>query len=357
MGAKEEIIQALAQITEGVNPLTGEIISLQELRQDPAFQEAFRGFLRAYGKAAPKRTYAWYEQEYPQHVVLLWKGDFLAAHNHSALVLNRLLGYRLYIDSYQRKTTGGPDKERITTALREAGFSYILVRRGELEERFDRDNPFAELAEPDTAAETAGASEFPEVLLRALYPELEEYPAGMGERLTEFLESPAAFPDKYHRDGEILLAYYRDGLTLRKVGERFSITGERVRQLLQRELKRLRRKPIRLYLTGEASLPTKAAPGSVPETRDGTLSISALARLLPVPEGGKLRYGEIKDWLIAAGDLRLTEDETLVPTPQGEAHGIRRGKRVNGAGMEYEGVYLEPEGQEYIRGNLEAILS
>ena len=92
------------------------------------------------------------------------------------------------------------------------------------------------------------------------------------------------------------------------------------------------------------------------------ISISELARRLSahISNEDKLRYADVSSWLVAAGDLVRVEDGAaiiMIPTSQGNEHGIKRGKRTNAAGIEYIGVFLEPSAQAYIADNLDSILT
>ena len=94
-----------------------------------------------------------------------------------------------------------------------------------------------------------------------------------------------------------------------------------------------------------------------------TMSISGLARLLSMKtkkaSGLTVRYADIAEWLVASGDLlddKSDEKAIKIPTLQGQQHGIKRGERINASGLPYVGVYLEPEGQQYIIDNLDSIL-
>ena len=47
----------------------------------------------------------------------------------------------------------------------------------------------------------------------------------------------------------------------------------------------------------------------------------------------------------------------MIPNSQGNEHGIKRGRRTNASGIEYIGVFLEPNAQAYIADNLDSILA
>ena len=92
------------------------------------------------------------------------------------------------------------------------------------------------------------------------------------------------------------------------------------------------------------------------------LESSELARRLSahISNEDKLRYADVSSWLVASGDLVRVEDGTaiiMIPTSQGNEHGIKRGRRTNASGIEYIGVFLEPNAQAYIADNLDSILA
>lgn len=48
-------------------------------------------------------------------------------------------------------------------------------------------------------------------------------------------------------------------------------------------------------------------------------------------------YADVTSWLVAAGDLVRVEDGAaiiMIPTSQGNEHGIKRGRRANADGIE-----------------------
>ncbi len=260
----DNIVNTLDLIVDGVDPSTGEIIDTDTLKQNPEFQRALRALGKKYRSKSSKRkgTYAKYEEAYPNHVIIMKEGFFYSAHNKSAAVLNRILDYALAEDYLDRISTGGPNYEKISSALEEEGVSFILVEGGELVERFDGEDPF----------------------------------------------------------------------------KKYVIDDENVKQ--------------------DSPLDNTVFAS------ENSKSISEMARRLSEKTvhtfGVKLRYEDIASWLVSEGDLKESEDNNgitiRVPTKQGEQHGIYKGKRVNSSGLEYEGVFLEPPGQQYIRENLGRIL-
>ena len=108
-----------------------------------------------------------------------------------------------------------------------------------------------------------------------------------------------------------------------------------------------------------AWLSARIIPPNTPEAPRDVISISEIARKISERTQTMLRYEDIASWLVSVNDLdEYTEDGKIfrIPTQQGEAHGIKRGKRKNSSGIEYVGVYLEPVAQRYITENLPLII-
>ena len=401
MSGISNMIEILDMISKGIDPSTGEVVDVEVLKKDPSFHGALKRLTQTYRKTSTGGAYAQFEAAYPKYAIIMTEGYFFAAHNKSAFVLNRVLQYKVALDYYKRPSTGGPDYEKISAVFQEEGISFLLVSKGELVERFDGEDPFEKycISEDDCNAfisremsEYSGnpviekpASKstlskplgYPFNLLRELLPDREEYPSDIADRLAAVLASEKVFSQKYRRDAECISEYYKSGRTMEEIGTEYGITRERIRQIIKRGLKKMSRKVVLSYLSGETE--TIEAPKSQetvtmvstdkrsisndPSTVTGeSISISELARRLSkkMPSGEKLRYADISSWLIAVGDLATIEDDagsTTVPSEQGVAHGIKRGHRVNAAGIEYVGVFLEPDAQKYISDNLNNILA
>lgn len=398
---KKNITDTLKMISEGVDPLTGEVVDIKELKQDPAFQSALRDLVRACGNSRSGSKYAQMEAAHPEYAVIMAEGYFFAAHNKSAFVLNRVLGYRLGLDFYRRPTTGGPVFEKIAGAFQQEGLAYILVRNGEVAEQVEGENPFikyqidddvckrfiseemsgysAETGEPPMPLQKAekNTEGYPYNLLKELLPDGTEYPTDIEKRLAEVLSSETVFTQVYRRDADCVREYYENERTLEEIGTEYGISRERIRQIIKRALQKLRRKTVLSYLTGDsdtlcfskretAKIPiTERGEPSLNQMRpttQGSISISEFARRLSVQATGgvRLRYADITSWLLAVGDLIRVEEASgsvTIPTSQGIEHGIKRGKRTNSAGKEYVGIYLVPNGQEYLTENLQKILA
>ena len=218
---------------------------------------------------------------------------------------------------------------------------------------------------------------YPQNLLKELIPAQEKYPPDIANRLTEVLETEKVFSQRYRRDAECISKYYEGGRTLEEIGTNYGITRERIRQIIKRGLKKMRRKAVLSYLTGETDTleiaKSKKAdntvsegdfsiPEDLPSSSEESISISELARRLSLRTSGrkKLRYADISSWLINVGDLMKTGDNSApdtVPTEQGIAHGIKRAKRMNASGIEYVGIFLEPDAQKYVSDSLNEILA
>ena len=58
-------------------------------------------------------TYADFEKQFPDYIIIRKEGCFYETYRKSAKVLSRELEYKLYEDYYGRLTAGGPDCEKI----------------------------------------------------------------------------------------------------------------------------------------------------------------------------------------------------------------------------------------------------
>ena len=401
MSGINNMIEVLDMISNGIDPLTGEVVDVENLKKDSAFQNALKKLIQTYRKTSTGGVYAQFEATYPKHAIIMTEGYFFAAHNKSAFVMNHVLHYKVALDYYKRPSTGGPDYKKISSAFHEEGISFLLVSKGELVEQVDGEDPFEKYSINEDACETFVSKEmseysantvienaapknisskpmgYPHNLLKELLPDREEYPSDIANRLAKVLASERVFSQRYRRDAECISEYYESGRTMEEIGTEYGITRERIRQIIKRGLRKMSRKVVLSYLSGETE--TIEAPKSQetvtlvstdkrsnlndpPSVTEESISISELARRLSTntPSEKTLRYSDISSWLIAVGDLATIEDDmgnTIVPTEQGLAHGIKRGHRVNAAGIEYVGIFLEPDAQKYLSDNLGNILT
>ena len=401
MSGINNMIEVLDMISNGIDPLTGEVVDVENLKKDSAFQNALKKLIQTYRRTSTGGVYVQFEATYPKHAIIMTEGYFFAAHNKSAFVMNHVLHYKVALDYYKRPSTGGPDYKKISSAFHEEGISFLLVSKGELVEQVDGEDPFEKYSINEDACETFVSKEmseysantvienaapknisskpmgYPHNLLKELLPDREEYPSDIANRLAKVLASERVFSQRYRRDAECISEYYESGRTMEEIGTEYGITRERIRQIIKRGLRKMSRKVVLSYLSGETE--TIEAPKSQetvtlvstdkrsnlndpPSVTEESISISELARRLSTntPSEKTLRYSDISSWLIAVGDLATIEDDmgnTIVPTEQGLAHGIKRGHRVNAAGIEYVGIFLEPDAQKYLSDNLGNILT
>lgn len=86
------------------------------------------------GRGSKKNTYAYWESEYPEYVVVKHEGFFWTCRGDSAETIGRLLGYKLG-GSADNPITGSPSLDDIVDALRAHNISYIVVDNGEIIEK------------------------------------------------------------------------------------------------------------------------------------------------------------------------------------------------------------------------------
>ena len=95
--------------------------------------------------------------------------------------------------------------------------------------------------------------------------ELSDLPPDFDRRLAVAIST---FPSN-HDPGEILLPRYRDGATLHEIASAIGVTRERIRQLIEQYIKRLRHPDIMRYLNcGIENIPPKASKTMIKKLED-----------------------------------------------------------------------------------------
>ncbi|MDC7280010.1 hypothetical protein NXH64_10915 [Butyrivibrio fibrisolvens] len=415
MESVKNITELIKAITLGVDPTTGERVDIEILKKDKDFQDSLRELLKKVNLSPGKSMYTEMEEAYPNHVIIQLERYMYCAHNRSAFVLNQLLEYRLIIDRLGRPTTGGPDYDKISNVLKAAGVSFLCVSKGELVEVFNGENPFDkyrvdvsdyealiesivtetglenndEITDKNTVMESDEKKhlseeiennrkkQYPYNLLEKILPDQEMYPEDIEQRIMAIIEIKK--DGRYGRDYECILKYYRDGMTLAEIGYEYTLTGERVRQLIARGLRRLKSKDNIRYLNGKAdtlivpagkisanilsstSVNVEAIPFYNSKISEDAFSISKT--LMDLFNQGisekRLQYIDVIQWFYSVGDINVYEENgknIYVPTAQGDLHGIKRGIGKTVSGKEFFGILLEPTGQKYISDNLHEII-
>ena len=132
MSGINNMIEVLDMISNGIDPLTGEVVDVENLKKDSAFQNALKKLIQTYRRTSTGGVYAQFEATYPKHAIIMTEGYFFAAHNKSAFVMNHVLHYKVALDYYKRPSTGGPDYKKISSAFHEEGISFLAaLDRGE----------------------------------------------------------------------------------------------------------------------------------------------------------------------------------------------------------------------------------
>lgn len=95
--------------------------------------------------------------------------------------------------------------------------------------------------------------------------ELSDLPSDFNRRLSVAIST---FPSN-HDPGEILLPRYRDGATLQEIASSIGVTRERIRQLIEQYIKRLRHPDIMRYLNcGIENIPPKTSKAMIKKLED-----------------------------------------------------------------------------------------
>ena len=216
-------------------------------------------------------------------------------------------------------------------------------------------------------------SAYPGNLLREIFDEPTTLAPNAAERLCAVLDELFA---KNERNRQILSARYEAGQTLESIGAAHGVSKERIRQILEKDLRKLRRKNVRAYLLGETEQLRKPKAAVQPEPQpplhlrpeqlarcvcdpDG-ISMTEFARRLTAlkdeTEPGALTGRQLSDRLLSEGYLteQLSETDDLFrrPTPAGESVGITLTKRTGKDERSFTMVTLTEQAQRWLIGRL-----
>ena len=212
------------------------------------------------------------------------------------------------------------------------------------------------------------ASQYPGNLLKAIFDEPTELPADVSERLQAAINELFA---EHDRSRAILTARFEAGRTLESIGEVYGISRERVRQIVEKDLRKLRRKNVRAYLSGETEQLRKPKPSTKEAQPLLRLRPDQLARYVCDPDGismtvfarrltelkdadqpGELTGRQLSEQLLVEGFLteQFAETDNLLrrPTPAGEAVGIILTARTKESGEAYTMVTLTEQAQRWL---------
>ena len=87
-------------------------------------------------------TYADFEKQFPDYIIIRKEGCFYETYRKSAKVLSRELEYKLYEDCYGRLTAGGPDCEKIMRILKAEDYSFLIIEDNKIVDGHTGRNPF-----------------------------------------------------------------------------------------------------------------------------------------------------------------------------------------------------------------------
>ena len=87
-------------------------------------------------------TYADFEKQFPDYIIIRKEGCFYETYRKSAKVLSRELEYKLYDDCYGRLTAGGPDCEKIMRILKAEDYSFLIIEDNKIVDGHSGRNPF-----------------------------------------------------------------------------------------------------------------------------------------------------------------------------------------------------------------------
>ena len=214
---------------------------------------------------------------------------------------------------------------------------------------------------------------YPANLLRDIFDEPTVLSPDAAERLPAVLAELFTENDRNRR---ILSARYESGQTLESIGNEHGVSRERIRQILEKDLRKLRRKNVKAYLLGETEQLRKPKAVVQPEPQPPLhLRPEQLARCVCDPEGismtefarrltalrdetepGALTGRQLSDRLLSEGYLteQLSETDDLFrrPTPAGESVGITLTERTGKDGRPFTMVTLTEQAQRWLIGRL-----
>ena len=87
-------------------------------------------------------TYADFEKQFPDYIIIRKEGCFYETYRKSAKVLSRELEYKLYEDCYGRLTAGAPDCEQIMRILKAEDYSFLIIEDNKIVDGHSGRNPF-----------------------------------------------------------------------------------------------------------------------------------------------------------------------------------------------------------------------
>ena len=87
-------------------------------------------------------TYADFEKQFPDYIIIRKEGCFYETYRKSAKVLSREWEYKLYEDYYGRLTAGGPDCEKIMRILKAEDYSFLIIEDNKIVDGHSGRNPF-----------------------------------------------------------------------------------------------------------------------------------------------------------------------------------------------------------------------
>ncbi len=208
------------------------------------------------------------------------------------------------------------------------------------------------------------SSEYPYNIAKKIIPAV-SLPDDISYRMDTVINDKKVISEKYKRDKEILLMYFKENLSYESIGDKYGITRSRVGQIINRGLKKLKRKAVIEYLSGNISqfnpdlfrieiMPELTASQLSEFKYEDDISISEMARKLTglknSSQAGRVNYYDIALWLMLTGDLveGQGDNTSRTPTEKGIQHGFLMKSRKNSRGVEYTTLVANISAQRYI---------
>lgn len=381
-----EIVKILELIIRGIDPITGEVLNTEKLRENNDFKFAIRQLGITYLNDAKLKKFDALEISYPEHVIIKRERFFYTSYNDSANIIHEILGYKLNINSIGQLVTGGPSIDKITDSLKRVNYSYLVFEGGEIIQIHNGINPFSksnntsknyEKMPKPTSDSNSLISSIMSECNRELFMKFEKQPIDIDRRLSNILEG---FPLEMK---EILNLRFKSKKSSIEIGNIVGMPHIMISQLISDFLKLLENITIINYLLGDSEsfskhyIKTKnkkdisISSYDLSNSKDNPIikelhkfeyshyypiAISEIARRvnnLSVNDNvWKITYKEIAAWLVFQELFEEFQTDNgkikRYPTIKGNEVGIELVERESSDNRKYEVVVCNIEAQKYI---------
>ena len=96
-------------------------------------------------KKKKESVYKWFEEHFPEHLIIQKEGFMYSVHGLSANALGTIMEYKIVESFDGRAFTGGPDIEKIMNVLKAEDFSFLVIEKGKPVSGHTGRSPFSTL--------------------------------------------------------------------------------------------------------------------------------------------------------------------------------------------------------------------